>query len=320
MKYLAELNEGDSLSDVYLCKYKAQAETRNGKPYYNVILQDKTGTLDAKVWEINSSGIADFDAMDYIYVHGDVTRYQGALQGSLRRVKVAVDGEYIPSDYLPVSPFDGENMYNDLKAVIETVGNPYLKKLLKAFFIEDKEFTEKFRMSSAAKSIHHSFVGGLIQHTLAVTRLCKYYVKVYPALNHDLLISAALLHDIGKTREISGFPQNDYTDDGQLLGHIVMGSEMIGRKAEDIEGFPPKLLSELQHCILAHHGEYEFGSPKKPALMEALALNMADNTDAKMETFSEILGTLSPERRDQWMGYNRLFESNIRKAGDWKEQ
>ncbi len=320
MKYLAELNEGDSLSDVYLCKYKVQAETRNGKPYFNVILQDKTGTLDAKVWEINSSGIADFDAMDYIYVHGDVTRYQGALQGSLRRVKVAVEGEYIPSDYLPMSPFDADNMYNDLKAVIETVGNPYLKSLLKAFFIEDKGFTEKFRMSSAAKSIHHSFVGGLIQHTLAVTRLCKYYVKVYPALNHDLLISAALLHDIGKTREISGFPQNDYTDDGQLLGHIVMGSEMIGRKAEDIEGFPPKLLTELQHCILAHHGEYEFGSPKKPALMEALALNMADNTDAKMETFSEILGTLSPERKDQWMGYNRLFESNIRKAGDWKEQ
>ncbi len=317
MKYIADLNEGDSLSDIYLCKYKVQAETRNGKPYYNVILQDKTGTLDAKVWEINSDGIADFDVMDYIYVVGDVSRYQGALQASLRRIKVARDDEYIASDYLPVSPYSIDNMYADLKAVIETVKNPHLHLLLTSIFIEDESFAEHFRTRSAAKTIHHSFVGGLMQHTLAVTRLCKYYTKAYPALNHDLLISAALLHDIGKVREISGFPQNDYTDDGQLLGHIVMGTEMIGEKARKIPDFPPKLLRELQHCILAHHGEYEYGSPKKPAMMEALALNMADNTDAKMETFSEIISGLSMEKKDQWLGYNRLFESNIRKAGDW---
>ncbi|MBQ6967161.1 MAG: HD domain-containing protein [Lachnospiraceae bacterium] len=317
MRYISDLNEGDNISDVYLCKYKVQAETRNGKPYFNVILQDKTGTLDAKVWEPNSDGIADFDTMDYIYVFGDVSRYQGALQASLRRIKVARDGEYIPSDYLPVSPFNNDNMYTDLKAVIETVKNPNLNKLLKSFFIEDEEFIKAFRMRSAAKTIHHSFVGGLMQHTLAVTRLCKYYTKAYPTLNHDLLISASLLHDIGKVREISGFPQNDYTDDGQLLGHIVMGSEMIAEKARAIPEFPPKLLSELQHCILAHHGEYEFGSPKKPALMEALALNMADNTDAKMETMSEIMSELTVEKKGQWLGYNKLFESNIRKAGDW---
>ncbi|MCR4589201.1 MAG: HD domain-containing protein [Lachnospiraceae bacterium] len=317
MKYLADLKEGDSLSDIYLCKYKAQAETRNGKPYYNVILQDKTGTMDAKVWEINSDGIADFEVMDYIYVYGDVSRYQGALQASLRRIKVARDNEYIPADYLPVSPYGIDNMYTDLKAVIETVKNQHLNTLLKNIFIEDKDFAEQFKTRSAAKTIHHSFVGGLMQHTLAVTRLCKYYVKAYPVLNHDLLISASLLHDIGKVREISGFPQNDYTNDGQLLGHIVMGAEMIGEKAREIPDFPPKLLSELQHCILAHHGEYEYGSPKKPAMMEALALNMADNTDAKMETFSEIMSGLSIERKDQWLGYNKLFESNIRKAGDW---
>ncbi len=317
MKYIADLKEGDSLSDIYLCKYKVQAETRNGKPYFNVILQDKTGTLDAKVWEINSDGIADFDVMDYIYVVGDVSRYQGALQASLRRIKVARDDEYIASDYLPVSPYSIDNMYNDLKAVIETVKNPHLHLLLTSIFIDDERFAELFKTRSAAKTIHHSFVGGLMQHTLAVTRLCKYYTKAYPALNHDLLITAALLHDIGKVREISDFPQNDYTDDGQLLGHIVMGAEMIGEKARKIPDFPPKLLRELQHCILAHHGEYEYGSPKKPAMMEALALNMADNTDAKMETFSEIISGLSTEKKDQWLGYNRLFESNIRKAGDW---
>lgn len=317
MKYLADIREGDSISDVYLCKYKVQAETRNGKPYYNVILQDKTGTMDAKVWEINSDGIADFDVMDYIYVYGDVSRYQGALQASLKRIKVARDNEYIASDYLPVSPLGIDNMYTDLKAVIETVKNPHLNRLLKSIFVEDDKLAEEFKNRSAAKTIHHSFVGGLMQHTLAVTRLCKFYVKAYPALNHDLLISAALLHDIGKVRELSGFPQNDYTDDGQLLGHIVMGSELIAEKARAIPDFPPKILRELQHCILAHHGEYEYGSPKKPALMEALALNMADNTDAKMESFSEIISGLSAERKDQWLGFNRIFDSNIRKAGEY---
>lgn len=311
MKYISSLSEGDSLSDVYLCKYKAQAETRNGKPYFNIILQDKTGTLDAKVWEPNSDGIADFEAMDYIYVFGDVTRYQGALQASIRRIKVAHEGEFIPSDYLPVSPISTDSMLSDLKAVIETVKNPHLNCLLKSFFIEDKEFMEKFTTGSAAKSIHHSFVGGLMQHTLAVTRLCKYYIKAYPALNHDLLITAALLHDIGKVREISPFPQNDYTDDGQLLGHIVMGAHMAMEKMDAIENFPKKLYSEVTHCILAHHGEYEFGSPKKPAIMEAVALHYADNTDAKMETMKEIFSSTTDEG---WLGYNRLLDSNIRKT------
>ncbi|MBO6148933.1 MAG: HD domain-containing protein [Lachnospiraceae bacterium] len=318
MKYLAGLNEGDTLSDIYLCKHKAQAVTRNGKPYLNVILADKTGILEAKIWEPTSGAIADFEVMDYIYAFGDVSRYQGALQGSLKRVKLAHEGEYIPADYVPVSPFGIDTMEKELAAVIETVKNQYLQRLLKSIFIENKDFAGRFRNSSAAKSVHHSFVGGLMQHTLAVTRLCKYYVKAYPTLNHDLLISAALLHDIGKIREISPFPRNDYTDDGQLLGHIVMGSEMVAEAAKEIPDFPPKLLRELQHCILAHHGEYEFGSPKKPALIEAMALNFADNTDAKLETFSELISNHTAEDQDAWFGFNRLFDSNIRKTGKWQ--
>ncbi len=318
MKYINELNEGDNLSDVYLCKFKQQAVTRNGKAYLNVILQDRTGTLDAKIWEPNSVGIADFDTLDYIYVYGEVSRYQGALQASLKRVKVAQDGEYVPSDYVPVSKFNIDEMYKDLTAVISTVKNTYLNTLLTKLFIEDKVFVKRFCENSAAKSIHHGFVGGLLQHTLAVTRLCKIYTKAYPLLNHDLLISAALLHDIGKVREISAFPQNDYTDAGQLLGHIMIGAEMIGEIAKTIPGFPEKLLRELQHCILAHHGELEYGSPKKPALMEAMALNLADNTDARMETMTELLEGQQTENQNDWMGYNRIFESNIRRAGDWQ--
>ncbi len=317
MKYINDLKEGENLSDIYLCKFCQQAVTRNGKPYINLILQDKTGTLDAKIWEPNSQGIADFDAMDYIEVVGEVSRYQGALQASLKRVRKAAENEYVTSDYLPVSRFDNDAMYKTVLDVIDTVKNEYLNKLLKKVFIEDESLSKLFRRCSAAKSIHHGFVGGLMQHTLAVARLCKFYTKAYPVLNHDLLISSALLHDIGKTAELSDFPQNDYTDDGQLVGHIVIGSQIVHDKAREIEGFPDKLLREITHCILAHHGELEFGSPKKPALMEAMALNLADNTDAKLETFTEILENSKPENAEGWLGYNKLMTSNLRKAGEW---
>jgi 3'-5' exoribonuclease len=153
-------------------------------------------------------------------------------------------------------------------------------------------------------------VGGLLEHTLSVTKLCDYYCTAYPILKRDLLLSAAMCHDIGKTRELSPFPLNDYTDDGQFLGHIVMGSQMIAERAALIEGFPHELLAQLQHCILAHHGKYEYGSPKLPAIIEALALNYADDTDAKLETFKEILE--NNQDNSGWMGFNRLFESNLK--------
>ena len=165
-----------------------------------------------------------------------------------------------------------------------------------------------FQQSSAAKTVHHGFVGGLLQHTLAVTRLCDYYCSQYPILKRDLLLAAAICHDIGKTKELSLFPENDYTDDGQFLGHIVIGSEMVGEKIREIPGFPKMLANELKHCILAHHGELEFGSPKKPAIAEAMALNFADNTDAKLQTFTELMESTT---ETGWLGFNRLFESNV---------
>ena len=297
------------MSDIYLCKHKQSAVTKNGKPYDSVILQDKTGTVDAKIWDPNNAGIEDFDALDYIEVYGDVTSFQGANQINVKRVRKCREGEYRPEDYLPVSRFPIDDMMRELTGYIDSIGNPYLKRLLQAFFVQDQKFVETFRQSSAAKTVHHGFVGGLLQHTLAVTKLCDFFCTQYPVLNRDLLLTAAICHDIGKTRELSLFPQNDYTDDGQFLGHIVIGSEMIGEKIRAIEGFPPLLAGELKHCILAHHGEYEFGSPKKPAIVEAVALNYADNTDAKMETFTEILENSS---ETGWLGYNRLFESNVR--------
>lgn len=309
MKYIKDYKEGDRVFDIYLCKHKQSAVTKNGKAYDNVILQDKTGTIDAKVWDPNSAGISEFDSLDYIEVYGEVNSFQGSLQISIKRVRVCQEGEYDPADFLPVSKKNLDQMFQELNGLIDSIQNEYLQKLLRAFFVEDESFSKRFRQSSAAKTVHHGFVGGLLEHTLSVAKLCDYFCKAYPMLKRDLLITAAICHDIGKTKELSLFPENDYTDEGQLLGHIVMGSEMIGEKAKEIPGFPAVVLGELKHCILAHHGEYEYGSPKKPALMEAVALNYADNTDAKMQTFTEILENTSDQG---WLGYNRLFESNLR--------
>ena len=155
-------------------------------------------------------------------------------------------------------------------------------------------------------------MGGLLEHTLNVVQMCDFFCSLYPYLKRDLLITAAAFHDVGKLKELSAFPENDYTDEGNLLGHIYMGAEMISRKIEAIPGFPKTLAAELKHCILAHHGELEFGSPKKPALCEALALSMADNLDAKMETLRELLRDGSDTAVNGWLGYQRLLESNIR--------
>lgn len=312
MKFINELREGEKISGIYLCKHKQPAVTKNGKPYENVILQDKTGTIDAKIWEPNSQGIDDFDTLDYIDVIGDVTSFQGSLQVSIKRARKAHEGEYEPGNYLPISEKSIDGMYEELLKYVHSIKNTYLNKLLVKFFEEDEEFIKTFKGNSAAKTVHHGFIGGLLEHTLGVVRLCQYYSKAYPVLNRDMLITAAMLHDIGKTVELSAFPMNDYTDDGQLLGHIMIGAEMIHDMAKEIPGFPAKLESELKHCILAHHGELEYGSPKKPALAEAAALNLADNTDAKMETITEIFRSAGDNK--DWLGYNRFFESNLRKT------
>lgn len=308
MKFIKDLTPGDRIADIYMCKHKLSATTKNGKEYYSVTLQDKTGTIDAKIWEPNSDGIDEFDDTDYIDVFGEVTSFNGALQINVKRARKCHEGEYDPSLYLPVSSKDIDVMYKELLGIIGTIENPYLKKLLEEFFIQDEAFITAFRKSSAAKTVHHSFIGGLLEHTLSVTKLCNFYCTAYPALNRDLLLTAAICHDIGKTKELSLYPVNDYTDEGQFLGHIVMGTEMVGEKIRGIEGFPVILKQELQHCILAHHGELEYGSPKKPAIIEAVALNLADNTDAKMETFTEILGNITTPG---WQGFNKFFESNI---------
>ena len=311
MRYIELLKEGDNVCEIFLIKSKTAAMTKNGKPYENIIIQDKTGTMDGKLWDPYSSGIDDFDALDYAEITGQIVCFNNQLQLNVKRVRKCSEGEYDPADYLPVSSKGIEPMYKELTELIKSIKTVQLRMLLEDFFEKDEAFREQFKKNSAAKTVHHNFVGGLLEHTLSVAKLCDFLASAYPILNRDLLLSAAILHDIGKVREISSFPENDYTDDGQLLGHIVMGYEMVSEKISNIPGFPEKLASELKHCILAHHGELEYGSPKKPAIIEAVALSFADNTDAKIETMKEELGHTQDTG---WLGYNRFLETNIRKT------
>jgi 3'-5' exoribonuclease len=202
-------------------------------------------------------------------------------------------------------------MFIELMGYINSIKNPYYSKLLHAFF-DNIAFEKKFKFHSAAKSVHHGFVGGLLEHTLAVTKFCDYMATNYPVLNRDLLLAAAMFHDIGKLEELATFPINDYTEEGNFLGHIYMGAETVGYAIRQITNFPTNLALELKHCILAHHGELEYGSPKKPAIVEAVALNFADNADAKLQTFTELLSTAS--EGETWLGYNKFFESNVRRS------
>lgn len=318
MRYIETLREGERIQEIYLCRQRTTAMTKTGKEYENVILQDKTGSLDAKIWDPHSMGIDEFDALDYVEVNGDVTVFNGQTQLSIKRARKISETDVDPTNYLPCTNKNIDEMMMELTKFIASVNNPYYKQVLTKLFIDNTEFAEAFKKHSAAKSVHHGFIGGLLEHTLSVAKMCDFFAKQYPILNRDLLMTSAICHDIGKVYELSDFTMNDYTDAGQLLGHIVMGSEMLGKIMDSIPDFPTKLKNELKHCILAHHGELEYGSPKKPALIEAMALNLADNADAKIETMTELLNSNSSASSDQWLGYNRLLETNVRKTSELK--
>lgn len=311
MYYLKDYREGQKLVGTYLCKTKQILKTKAGKTYYSLTLQDKTAVVDAKIWELNN-GIASFEAMDYIFCEGMVTTFQGNIQMNISRLRKSEEGEYDPADYIPTTDKDVEQMFGEILDYVHSVKNPYLNRLLTIFFVEDEAFVSEFKRHSAAKSIHHGYMGGLLEHTLSVTNMCRYFADTYPSIHRDLLITAALFHDMGKVEEIAGFPRNDYTDEGQLLGHIFIGAHKLTAAISTISGFPETLGHELVHCILAHHGKLEFGSPKVPALLEAMALYLADNADAKLQTLTELFRQAGDNKG--WLGFNRMFESNLRQT------
>lgn len=311
MQYISDLKEGDQVVEHYLCVSKQILKTKSGKTYYSLLLQDKTGIVDAKIWDL-SDGINNFEEKDYIKIDALVVTFQGNIQLNIRRLRKSSEGEYDPKEYVPTSDRDINEMYNQLLGYINSIKDPFLNTLACKFFVDDKQFVEKFKEHTAAKTVHHSFMGGLLEHTLSVVQVCEFFANQYPIINRDLLYTAALFHDIGKMDELSSFPVIEYTDAGQLMGHIVISVEWVNDKIKEIDKFPQKLAFLLKHCILAHHGELEYGSPKKPAILEAIALHFADNVDAKIKTFETMLS--NGDEQDDWLGWQRLFDSNMRRT------
>lgn len=311
MRYINELRESDQVSEIYLCATKQVLKTRAGKTYYSMILQDRSGSADSKIWDL-SNGIGNFDAGDYIKVDGLVVSFQNSLQLNISRVRKAQEGEYDPKEYVPTSEFNIEDMYSELMTYVGRIKNTYLSQLVNKFFVEDKAFVKAFKTHTAAKSIHHNVMGGLLEHTLGIMKICDFLASNYPSIDRDLLTVGVLFHDMGKTKELSGFPILEYTDEGQLVGHIVMAVEWIHEKVKEIPNFPEPLANMVKHMVLAHHGELEYGSPKKPVMIEAVVLHYADNIDAKIKTFDTLMN--AAEAEDTWIGWQRIFDSNIRRT------
>lgn len=313
MRFIETFREKDSISGIFFCRHKTVALSKAGKEYASIILQDKTGNIDGKIWNLGSVGIREFDVKDYVYVKGEITTFNGQLQFNIAEIRIAEPGTYNEADYLPTSSRDIEEMYTELLGELNKVKDTYLAKLISRFFKEDENFIKEFKRHSAAKRVHHGFMGGLLEHSLGVVKLCADIGDKYTFLNRDLLVTAAVFHDVGKLYELSDFPDNDYTDEGQMLGHIMIGYEVIAAAIREIPDFPKNTEVELKHCILAHHGEYEFGSPKKPAIPEALVIHMADEIDSKLEIFKEALNTPAAIN-GEWLGFNKFLDSNIRKS------
>ena len=311
MIYLKELKENERIIEHYLCKQKQSLKTKTGKTYYSLKLQDKTAVVDAKVWELHNE-IGEFEENDVIKVDGVVLLYNSEPQIKISRVRKSEPGEYEMGEYIPRTEKDIDELYGKLLDLIDSVAQPHLRRLLELIILDNKEISGAITSHSAAKQMHHSYLGGLLEHTVAVAEICDFMSSRYKYVNRDLLITAAILHDIAKIFELSPMPSNVYTDDGQMLGHIYMGAELISQEGAKIPDFPHTLQSLLKHAILSHHGEYVFGSPKLPMTIEAHILHSADNMDAKAKVYEEVIS--ADNTPGPWLGYHRLLERYLRNS------
>jgi len=309
MRYIEDFTENEKIVGHYLCKMKETLKTKAGKSYLSLKLMDKTGVVDAKVWDITKD-VHAFEQGDFIKIDGNAILYNNDIQLKVSRIRKSLEGEYNRKDYIPTGSKDIEEVMAEFLGYIDTIENNHIKTLLTNVFIENKKTQKAFKEHSAGKAMHDAYSGGLAEHTLSVVQIADFMSGRYKFINRDILISCAMLHDLCKIYELSEFPENDYTDTGNLLGHIVMGAELVEREAAGIDGFPEGLKNLMKHCILSHHGEYEYGSPKKPMIIEAFLLSCCDNTDAKVKQYEEAL----EKSTTQWTGWNRMLDRNIRNS------
>jgi 3'-5' exoribonuclease len=315
--FVTDIVDNQKVVDLFLVKEASRAETKAGNPYLIITLMDRTGEIGGRIWQDADRYLSACEPGTIVTVNGVAQSYKNILQikiDSVRAVGSAQESEHM-QDFLPSAPDDTAAMAKEVSAFVKSIDDPHLKALLSLFF-QPGDFFNTFQKAPAAKRMHHAYFGGLLEHTLAVTRLADTMAGLYPAIDRSLLITGALLHDIGKIEEFSYeiYPF-DYTDKGRLVGHLVLGVEMIQARVQKIKDFPEQILTHLQHLILSHHGRHEFGSPALPMTLEAFVLSFIDDIDAKIN----YLGRLSGQARDggyQWTDFQKTLERFLYVRGE----
>ena len=303
--FIKEIRENEIVEGVFWVKEKATPLSRSGAPYLRVRLADRTGEIEGRVWDGVEEFADLFERDDFIRIKAQATSYQDRVQLNIKSIKKVEDTEVSLDEFLPSSTRDPEEMLAELIEIIQGIENAYLKQLVTAF-LENEEFTALFKRAPGAKRLHHSFLGGLLEHTLSVVNLIQKLKGYYEGINHDLLLAGGVLHDIGKVYELSYERSFDYTDVGRLVGHIVMGVEMVDKEIARIEGFPAELAMLMKHLLLSHHGQYEWGSPTRPMTLEAQILHHLDDLDAKVKGIQEFMQ--KAQEGATWTDYHRMFE------------
>lgn len=311
--YVEQIREREPIITVFLVREKTIAMAKNGKPYMTLKLMDRTGEVEGRIWDNVEHLDGLFAKNDFVRVSGKASVYMGKLQLVIQELQRLDEDVVDLADFVPVSKRPLPEMRAELDRLLSSITDNHIGALLRGFF-DDAEFFSRYSKAPAAKGMHHVYLGGLLEHSLAVAALACDVAGRYPQVNRDLLICGALLHDIGKVSELAYSRSFDYTDEGKLLGHIILGVQMIEDRVRQISGFPAELGMMIKHLLLSHHGQYEYGSPKRPKFLEAVILNFIDDLDAK------INGVLShidkePDNVGNWTGYHRLYDRYFYKGG-----
>jgi len=306
---IAELTPNQNVNAVYLVLHKDVRQKTSGEPYLSLVVGDRSGEIDAKMWDNVAEVAETFSRDDFVRVKGEAILYNNRLQLRLHRLTRVADNEVDLADFLPVSKRDPDEMFAEMMAAVRLMKNEWLRRLLEAV-LGDAEIAAAYKRAPAAKGIHHAWLGGLVEHVVSLIKLARFASAHYPFIDEDLLLTGVILHDIGKISELKYDRSFSYTSEGQLLGHIQLGLRIVGEKLAGIPDFPPKLRSLVEHMILSHHGQLEFGSPKVPVFAEALLLHHLDNLDSKMET---LRAALERERNSgsEWTAYNQALERSL---------
>jgi 3'-5' exoribonuclease len=304
--YINEIKENDHVDSLFLVKEKSPGVTKTGNAYLKLKLMDCSGEIEGRIWTAVETFAESFEKDDFVHLKGKAISFQEHLQLNITHIERVGEETILLSDFFPMTEKDIDGMLQSLIEISEQVKNQHLSQLLH-FFWEDKPFLERFKMAPASKWLHHTYLGGLLEHTLSITQLVLKNASHYEGLNLDLLLTASILHDLGKVDELSYHRSFDYSDEGRLLGHIILGIERVEDKIRQLPDFPKDLSTLLKHLLISHHGQYTWGSPKRPMTLEAVILHYLDDMDAKINGIQQFLRTQVREG-SRWSTYHRMFE------------